>query len=161
MDICEKIAYIKGLAEGLNLDETKPEGKVLLAIIDLLGDITEEICDIEDGCDELMEQIDAVDEDLSALEDFIYEDDECDCGCGCGSDCDCGCQEGEECTCGCQDSEVYEIECPACNDIIYLDEEMLAEEGMVCPNCGTDLEFDFDFEDCECECDCGCQETEE
>ena len=64
MDICEKIAYIKGLAEGLSLDETTKEGKILVAIIDLLGDITDEICEIEDGCDELMEQIDAVDEDL-------------------------------------------------------------------------------------------------
>lgn len=146
MDICEKIAYIKGLAEGLNLDETKPEGKVLAAIIDLLGDITEEICDIEDGCDELMEQIDAVDEDLADLESFIYEDDEDE------DDCDCDCD--------CCDDEVYEIECPACNDVIYLDEDMLEEEGMVCPNCGTELEFDFDGCDCE-GCECGCEETEE
>ncbi len=144
MDICEKIAYIKGLAEGLSLDDSTKEGKILNAIIDLLGDITEEICDIEDGCDELMEQIDAVDEDLASLEDFIYEDDEDD-------DCDCGCD--------CCDEEVYEIECPACNDIIYLDADMLAEEGMVCPNCGTDLEFDFDG--CDCECDCDGVETEE
>ena len=148
MDICEKIAYIKGLAEGLNLDETKPEGKVLAAIIDLLGDITEEICDIEDGCDDLMEQIDAVDEDLADLENFIYEDDEDD-------DCDCDC---DDCDCDCDD-QLYEIECPACNDTIYLDEEMLEEEGMVCPNCGTDLEFDF--EGCDCGCGCDCEETEE
>ena len=139
MDICEKIAYIKGLAEGLGLDDATKEGKVLTAIIDLLEDITEEICDIEDGCDELMEQIDAVDEDLASLEDIIYEDDD---------DCDCDC---------CED-EVYEIECPACNDIIYLDGEMLEEEGMVCPNCGTELEFDFDGCDC---CDCEEAETEE
>ena len=145
MDICEKIAYIKGLAEGLNLDETKPEGKILAAIIDLLGDITDEICDIEEGCEEIIEQIDAVDEDLADLESFIYEDDEDD-------DCDCDCD--------CCEDEVYEIECPACNDIIYLDEDMLAEEGMVCPNCGTDLEFDF--EGCDCEgCDCGCEKTDE
>ncbi len=147
MDICEKIAYIKGLAEGLGIDETTKEGKVLNAIIDLLGDITEEICDIEDGCDELMEQIDAVDEDLSALEDIIYEDDDCDC---------CDCDDCDDC---CED-EVYEIECPACNDIIYLDGEMLEEEGMVCPNCGTELEFDFDGCDCDC-CDCEEAETEE
>ncbi len=150
MDICEKIAYIKGLAEGLALDETTKEGKVLAAIIDLLGDITEEICDIEDGCDALLEQIDAVDEDLADLEEFVYEDDDdddCDC-CDCDDDC-----------CDCDD-EVYEVECPACNDIIYLDAEMLEEDGMVCPNCGTDLEFDFDCCDCDCDC-CGEEETEE
>lgn len=144
MDICEKIAYIKGLAEGLSVDESTKEGKILTAIIDLLGDMTEEICDIEDGCDELMEQIDAVDEDLAALEDVIYEDDEDECDC---DDC-----------CDCEDDEVYEIECPACNDIIYLDADMLEEEGMTCPNCGTELEFDFDGCDC---CDCDSEETEE
>ena len=141
MDICEKIAYIKGLAEGLALDETTQEGKILSAIIDLLGDITEEICDIEDGCDELLEQIDAVDEDLASLEEIIYEDDEDDCDCDCDDCCDC-------------DDEVYEIECPACNDVIYLDGDMLAEEGMTCPNCGTELEFDFD-------CDCGCEDCDQ
>lgn len=154
MDICEKVAYIKGLAEGLNLDESTKEGKILSAVIDLLGDITEEICDIEDGCDELMEQIDAVDEDLASLEDVIYDDD-CDCDCDCGCDCDCD----DDCDCGCCDDEVYEIECPACNDIIYLDEDMLAEEGMVCPNCGTELEFDFDC-DCDCDC-CDCDKEEQ
>lgn len=143
MDICEKIAYIKGLAEGLSLDETTKEGKILAAVIDLLADITEEICDIEDGCDAMLEQIDAVDEDLSSVEEIIYGDDDCDC-CDCDDDCDCN------------DDEVYEIECPACNDVIYLDADMLAEEGMTCPNCGTDLEFDFD-----CDCDCCGEESEE
>lgn len=140
MDICEKIAYIKGLAEGLALDNTTKEGKVLAAIIDLLGDITSEICDIEDGCDDLMEQIDAVDEDLSSLEEVVYgEDDDCCC---CDDECDC------------DDDDIYEIECPACHDVIYLDSDMLDEEGMTCPNCGTDLEFDFDG-DCGCGCGCG------
>ena len=71
-----KIKAVADLHAFLEKAETTKEGKVLAAIIDLLGDITEEICDIEDGCDELMEQIDAVDEDLSALEEIIYEDDE-------------------------------------------------------------------------------------
>ena len=151
MDICEKIAYIKGLAEGLDLDSTSKEGKILTAIIDLLGDITDEIYDIEEGCEEIIEQIDAVDEDLASLEEIIYDDDDED-------DCDCDC---DDCDCDCDcDDEVYEIECPACNDVIYLDAEMLEEAGMVCPNCGTELEFDFDFED-DCDCDCCCEEAEE
>lgn len=140
MDICEKISYIKGLAEGLELDGDNKECKVLNAIIDLLGDITAEICDIEDACDDMSEQIDAVDEDLSALEDVVYEcEDDCDC---CDDDCDC-CDDG-----------LYEVECPNCNDVIYLDEDMLEDEGIDCPNCGTHLEFDFDG-DCDGDCDCG------
>ena len=157
MTIGEKVSYIKGLAEGLGLENDTKEGKVLNAIIDLLGDISDEIDCIEEDYAELCEQVDVVDEDLSAVEDFIYEDDdECDCGCGCGSDCDCGCQDGEECCCGC-DNDLYEVVCPKCNDIIYLDGEMLEEEGITCPNCGTDLEFDFDGCDC---CDCGCEDEE-
>lgn len=143
MDICEKIAYIKGLASGLELDETSKEGKILAAVIDLLGDITEEICDIEEACDDMSEQLDAVDEDLSNLEDIMYDDYEED-------DCDC-----------CDDDGLYEIECPACHDTIYLDESMLEDEGMKCPNCGTDLEFDFDS-DCCCDCDdCDSEDKED
>ena len=146
MTIGEKVSYIKGLAEGLGLEGDTKEGKILNAIIDLLGDISEEIDCIEEDYAELCEQVDAVDEDLSAVEDFIYEDDEDECDCDCDDCCDC-------------DDEVYEIECPACNDVIYLDADMLEEEGMVCPNCGTELEFDFD---CDCDCDChDCEETEE
>lgn len=147
MDICEKIAYIKGLAEGLELDTATKEGKILSAIIDLLGDITEEICDIEDACDDMSEQIDAVDEDLSTVEDIIYGDDDDDCDC----DCDCDCED-------CCDDEIYEIECPACQDVIYLDEDMIDEGGIECPNCGTPLEFDFD---CDCGCDCDCDDCKE
>ena len=139
MDIREKVAYIKGLAEGLALDDSTKEGKVLAAIIDVLGDITNEICEIEDGCDELMEQLDAVDEDLSNVEDVVYGDDDCDC---CDDDCDC-----------CDDEDLYEIECPACHDTVYLDEDMLEEDGITCPNCGTELEFDFDG--CDCDDCCG------
>lgn len=140
MDISEKVAYIKGLAEGLALDETTKEGKILAAIIDLLDDIAVEIDDIEVGCDDMSEQLDAVDEDLSAVEEVVYDDDEDD-------DDDC---------CHCDDDELYEVECPSCHDIIYLDEDMLEEDGMTCPNCGTSLEFDFDGCDDDCDCDCGC-----
>ena len=146
MDICEKISYIKGLAEGLELDETTKEGKILAAVIDLLGDITEEICDIEDACDDMSEQLDAVDEDLSTVEDIIYDDGDDECCCGCDDECD--------------DEDLYEVECPACNDIIYLDEDMLEDEGIDCPNCGTHLEFDFDGE-CDCDECCDCDKNAE
>ena len=135
MDISEKVAYLKGFAEGLSLDETTKEGKILTAIIDLLDDMALEIYAIEEGCEELMEQIDAVDEDLSSVEDLLYGDDDCDCDC-------------DECC----DDELYEVECPNCHDIIYIDEEMLEDEVVNCPNCGTPLEFELGDD-----CDCGCE----
>ena len=45
------------------------------------------------------------------------------------------------------DDELYEVECPNCHDIIYVDDKMLEDESMTCPNCGTDLEFDLEDED--------------
>ena len=92
MDILEKVAYIKGLAEGLSLDATKPEGKVLNAIIDLLGDICEAVADIDDEVGVLGDYVEELDLDLGAVEEDLYaDDDECDCG----EDCDCGCCDAE------------------------------------------------------------------
>lgn len=136
MTITEKVSYIKGLADGLELDENSKQDKLLKAIIDVLDDIAMSVSDLEDGYDELCEQVDAVDEDLSDLEEDFYGDDECECG---------GHGEDDE-----DDEDFYEVECPACHDVIYLDEDMIDEGGIECPNCGTELEFDFscDCEDC-------------
>ena len=144
MTISEKISYIKGLAEGLALDTETKEGKVLAAIIDLLEDMVDEIDAIDEACAEIGEQLDAVDEDLALIEDEFYADEDYD--------------EDDEDEYY-DDEDVYEVECPNCNDIIYLDESMLEEEEMICPGCGTRLEFEFE---CDCDgttdCDCGCQE---
>jgi hypothetical protein len=139
MTISEKISYIKGLAEGLALDDATKEGRVLLAVIDLLEDMVDEIDAIDEACAEIGEQLDAVDEDLSYLEEDFYEDD----------DEDYEDEDDEEYF----DDDVYEVECPNCHDIIYLDESMLEEEEMACPSCGTRLEFEF-----ECDCD-DCDES--
>ncbi len=141
MTVTEKAAYIKGLAEGLGIDNDTKEGKVINAIIDLLGDITVDLEDAQDACAMLVEQIDAVDEDLADLEEVIYGDDEEDYD-ECDGDCDC-CD-------GCDD-ELYEVECPACHDIIYIDDTMLDEGQITCPNCGKTLEFEIDFDESEAE----------
>ena len=75
MTITEKIAYIKGLAEGLALDQSKPEVKVINAIVDLLDDIAYDLTDMEELYDELADQVDEIDEDLSEVESELYDDD--------------------------------------------------------------------------------------
>lgn len=143
MTISEKVAYIKGLAEGMELDTDSKEGKILSAIIDVLGDICDEIDALDDAQIELAEQLDAVDEDLSDVEEIIYEDDEYD-------------DEYDDEEYDDDDDEVYEVTCPNCGDKIYLDEDMLLDGNMDCPNCGTNLEFEFD---CDCDCDdCDCDD---
>ena len=152
MDILEKCAYIKGLAEGLNIDNTKPEGKVLNAIIDLLSDVCNTIADMDDEVATLGDYIEEIDHDLGEVEEYLYDDDECSCGCGCGSDCDCGCQDGEECTCGCDcdcdDEDFFEVECPSCGETICFDGSIDPEE-LACPACGEKFECIVSEEDLE------------
>ena len=136
----EKVAYIRGLAEGLELDDSKKEVKVLNAIIDLLDDLAMSLADLEDGYSDMADHLDAVDEDLGSLEDDFYGDDEDD--------------EDDEDTC------YYEVTCPNCHETICLSEDIIEDGQMDCPNCGETLEFDID----ECDddgCDCGCESCNE
>ena len=143
MNTSEKVAYVKGLAEGLGYDNTSKEGKILAAILDILEDVAHDIEDLEENAWDLGEAIDQVSDDLSDLEDIVYdedydddedEDDEDECE-GC-----CGCCEDEDD----EDYEpvFYEVTCPACNNTITIDEDVLDLGSIQCPNCGETLEFD-------------------
>ena len=126
MDILEKCAYIKGLAEGLNIDTTKPEGKVLNAIIDLLSDITATIADMDDEVATLGDYIEEIDHDLGDVEEYLYDED-----CDCDDDCDCCCDDD----CDCEDCDYMEAMCPSCGEQICFDNE-LNPEDLICPACG-------------------------
>lgn len=128
--LTEKMAYIRGLAEGLDIDATTKEGKLLLAIVDALSDTADEIYEMQDVQDEMQLQLDDVDEDLAELEDIFYED---------------------------EDEDEFSVECPNCGELIYLDEETLenCEDSIVCPGCNEKIEIEYD---CDCENCSGCEE---
>ena len=69
MTVTEKVAYLKGLAQGLGLDENNKQDKLIQSIIDVLDDMALSVADLETGLDELGEQVDDIDEDLAAVED--------------------------------------------------------------------------------------------
>ena len=73
MTVTEKVAYIKGLVDGLDLDAKKDEVKVIKAIIELLDDMAMSVSDLEEGLDVVSDQVDEIDEDLSDLEGYVYE----------------------------------------------------------------------------------------
>ena len=85
MALKEKAAYLKGLADGLDFDKTTAEGKLIAAMLELLGEMTEAIEEIDENIDYLADYVEEVDKDLGELEEFCYEDD-CDC-CECEGDC--------------------------------------------------------------------------
>ena len=132
MEITEKVAYLKGLADGLGLDAESKEGKVLLAMIDVLDDIALEIEDLKDAQDELADGLDAVSDDLEDVEDVVFGEDDYD-------DYDEDEDEDED-----EESEdCYATTCPNCEEVIYFDESILEDGEVICPNCGEKLEFDL------------------
>lgn len=149
MTISEKSAYLKGLMDGLKLDTETNEGKMIAAIVDLLGDMTKKVVDIEDTTIAISDELDEIEEDLDAIEDYILdeeddedddydedddwedaEDDEEDDG-----------EEGFDF--GDEETTVYEVQC-ACGNIIDFDEDVLESGSIVCDKCGETLEFSFD-----------------
>ena len=136
MEIMEKVAYLKGLAEGMELDVEKKEGKLLAAIIDVLEDIAMELEDLWDGEEELAEGLDAVSDDLEDVEDVLFEDlDDEDY-----EDEDDDEYELDELD---EDEDCYATTCPTCEENIYFDESILEDGEVICPNCGEKLEFDL------------------
>lgn len=134
MTITERAAYIKGLAEGLGIDDSTKEGKIINALIGAIDDMALTISDLEAELEELQEQVESIDEDLGDLEEDYYQfDDDCCCD---DDDCDC-CGDDLE-------GDIYEVCCPTCGDIVCIDSEMLGEGQTTCPNCGELLEFDLE-----------------
>ena len=127
MNLTEKVAYLKGLVEGLKLDENDDVTKVINAIVDVLDDMALTVSDLDDEVELIGDQLDEVDDDLAILEDDFYED-----------------WEDED-----YEDNMFEVECPACGETVYFEDSVLDEGFVVCPACGEKLEFDFDYDDAE------------
>ena len=127
MDINEKVAYIRGLTDGLKLNDNDDMVKVIKVVIDLLEDISDEVTELGELYDELSEQVEEIDQDLSIVEDDLYDDEE-------------GEEDFDDFD---EDGEYYEVVCPSCGDEICVSEDILIEGTIDCPRCGKRLEFDF------------------
>lgn len=124
MTVTEHVAYLKGLAEGLEIDPSNKEGKLLAGMLNALESLADAVIDLQQQNEELMAELDDVYEEVSTLtEDFLAED-----------------EDVEEAPV--DDEDLYQVVCPTCGEIIYLDEEMLNEGSITCHACGEDLEFD-------------------
>ncbi len=148
MTICEKSAYLKGLMDGLQLSTETNEGKMIAAIVDLLGDVTKRLKDVEETTIAISDELDEIEEDLDAIEDFIMDEDE-DYDYDEEEDEDWDDEEDDEegFDFGGEDTTVYEVECPVCGEVINFDEDTLEEGSIPCPNCGETLEFSFEDEE--------------
>ncbi|MGN0612369.1 MAG: CD1247 N-terminal domain-containing protein [Porcipelethomonas sp.] len=138
MNLSEKMSYLQGLLDGLDIDTSTKEGKLLVQMTEVMSEMVESVDDLQSQVDELTELCDILDADLGELEEDYYDlDDECDCDC-CDDDYDFD-----------EDDELYEVCCPVCGETVVLDEDMLEEGFIECPNCGESLEFDYFGDDTE------------
>ena len=122
MTISEKVAYLKGLAEGLDLDTQKSkEGKLISVMIGILEEVALSIEDLDENALALGEEIDALSDDLADVESIVYDEDEDDD----------------------EDEDFFEVECPNCEEPLVIDEEALEEGVIECPNCETKFALDL------------------
>ncbi|MBQ6794968.1 MAG: hypothetical protein IJO83_02350 [Clostridia bacterium] len=141
--LSEKAAYLKGLAEGLDIKNDTKEGKLLNAIIEVLDEMALEVDDMVIIQEDMQGQLDDVDNDLADLEDAFFElEDDLD-------DLDEFEDEDEfedDLDDELEEMEEYSFECPKCGDVIYFNPEMVDDDVkfIVCPNCGTKIELEFD-----------------
>ena len=154
MTISEKVAYLKGLAEGLDLDTAKSkEGKLISVMIGILEEIGMSIEDLEENTEALGEEIDAISDDLSDVEKVVFEDED---------------DDEDECCCD-EDDDFFEVDCPNCGETLVIDESVLEKGVIQCPSCKQTFALDLsdgcccDDEDEEdgCSCGCGCEEHED
>ncbi|MDO5547881.1 MAG: hypothetical protein Q4F79_05275 [Eubacteriales bacterium] len=124
MTVTERVAYVRGLFEGLDFSTEKKEGRILQAMLDLLEDMALSIEDLEEENDALQNVIDAMVEDLYDDDDSYDELDDED-------------MEIDP------DAELFQVICPSCGEEIFVDESTLSMGNIGCPACGEDLEFDL------------------
>ena len=153
--ISEEVAYLRGLAEGLEIESETKEGKMICKIIDVLENIADTLDDMQDDYDELAEYVESVDEDLSDIEDIIYEEDDDE------DEYDDYNDEEDDF----EDDELsyIEMECPNCGDLVDIDEELLFDDSVdvICPNCqAIILSSEEDEEGCS-GCGCCCEDHDE
>ena len=138
-NINDRVAYLKGLAEGMKLSDETNEGKLLLKMLDALEDMAEEITALRSDVDELDEYVESIDDDLADMEEYLFEGEEDGCGCGgcsgcCGDDDEDEDEDDEDDED--EDGEVVEYSCPHCgNEVTFEIDGFDFEEENLCPAC--------------------------
>lgn len=124
MTISEKVAYLKGLAEGLNLDtEKSKEGKLISVMIGILEELAMSVEDLEENALNLGEEIDVLSDDLADVEDVVFEEED---------------DESED-----YDDDWFEVECPTCGETLIIDDQALADGEVESPKCGSRYAMDL------------------
>ena len=130
-ELTDRVAFLRGLAEGLQLDDSKPESKLILKMLDVMDEIAKDNDDLHKALDELNEYMESIDEDLSDMEEDIYGD---------MSDEEDDDEDGDEDDEESEDDRTVEYACPYCGEVMAFDVERFDfDEDYLCPNCHKPL----------------------
>ena len=139
MTVSEKVAYLKGMIDGMSFDADSKNGKLFHAISDILEDLAGDVLELRESSLEIAENVDALSDDLADVEDFVYGEDEGEdersvpgCGNCCGGSMD---EEDEE------EPVFFDVTCQSCGKTITVDEDVFDLGTVQCPNCGEMMFF--------------------
>ena len=142
----EKAAYLRGLIEGLGIDETTKEGKVIKAMSELLGELAEAVDGIDEDVTRAYDQINDLSDELEDLEADLYEEEDED---GESEDAEDEDTDGDD---DAKDDDIasepfYEVACPNCGETVYVSEDDLDAGEANCAHCGVTFEVALEDDD--------------
>lgn len=115
--IKEKVAYLRGLAEGMDIGDNQ-QGKLFNAIIAAMDVMADAVEENEAAITEIDECIDDIYDDLDNIDEYLFDDEDDD-------------DEFDE-------DDFIEMECPSCGETVFFDAEMMSSgEDLICPNCNV------------------------
>ena len=140
----EKAAYLRGLIEGLGIDETTKEGKVIKAMSELLGELAEAVDGIDEDVTRAYDQINDLSDELEDLEADLYEEEDDE------DDSDTEDEDAEDDDANDDDiasEPFYEVACPNCGETVYVSEDDLDAGEANCAHCGVTFEVALEGEE--------------
>ena len=140
-ELSKKVSYIRGLADGLELSAESNEGKIITQLLELVGEMADEIEELENNLAETDELVDELSGDVLDILQELYDEDEDD-----EDDYD-DLIDDDDYDYDEQD-DLYEIECPHCHEDVMIEFDMIDEDNaIICPNCHEEIPLEFDFDD--------------
>ena len=138
MELNKKAAYLQGLVDGLGIDETTKEGKIIKAMSALLGEMAEAFESVDEDLSRAYDQINDLSDELEDLDADLYEEDED----GESEDAEDEDSDGDD---DAKDDDIasepfYEVACPNCGETVYVSEDDLDAGEANCAHCGVTFE---------------------
>ena len=144
MELNKKAASLQGLVDGLGIDDTTKEGKIIKAMSALLGEMADAIEGMDEDLSRAYDQINDLSDELEDLEADLYEEEDDE------DDSDTEDEDAEDDDANDDDiasEPFYEVACPNCGETVYVSEDDLDAGEANCAHCGVTFEVVLEGDD--------------